>query len=312
MKKYFIFLAVLLFGLLTTLESCNKQDDLKSYELKETKEMKSLLIELENYNKAYFKDQPQMTRSLISRLKRLLRVTYVDAVGAIVGSLCGPWGAVGGAALCSGIVFCADGNLESGGPMLMRFDPIIDEPFEPEGPCQLDYIYDDYLDYTILPSILTACTDSIGYNHNSILRSLGENDMLDITPYNLNLVISSICNQADTLTNFGRGYYTNSDLLQSMNFYQLKALCENSNYTLSFDSFVAQFIILYPEYSYELSFLQSYITSLCNIDQPDNDGTYATGVLSLIYNSNINEALKKRLGDAVITGNASARLWNLN
>lgn len=67
---------------------------------------------------------------------------------------------------------------------------------------------------------------------------------------------------------------------------------------------------MYSEYTYELDFMESYIEALCLLDQAGNNGTYATGVLSIINNSNVDDSTKKRLGEAVITGNASAKLWN--
>lgn len=78
------------------------------------------------------------------------------------------------------------------------------------------------------------------------------------------------------------------------------------------ETFVADMIELYPEYEYELDFISDYISSLCSIPQSENDGSYATGVLHLISMSGVSVDMKKRLGNAVIAGNASARLWNFN
>lgn len=313
MKKVFlVYLAV--FAMIATFSSCSKQDDYQSNGIKVERQddlaKADLMQELEAYN-VHFQSNAVQTRSFLSWFKRFCRVAYADAVGGIAGSLFGPWGGLAGAAFTSGLVYCSEYGLEEplhpltrgGGPSLE------DDDLE-----ELHFLTDmnPYaLDYVVLTSSSNMFADSVGYNHNYILMNMAENNKLvNDTPLSLNIMANMCCNKADSLVS--RGSYQNLDLFLSMNFEQLKALCSNPNYFDSYDDFVAAFISLYPERSYELNFIKSYISTLCSIEQDENDGTYAQGVLSIITNSSVTNDVKKRLGDAVITGNASARLWKFN
>lgn len=314
MKKT-ILICVALLALFTTFSSCSKQDD-DQYggllvENHEELAKADLMQELEAYNSNFLNNAFQ-TRSFFSWFKRFCRVAYVDAVGGIIGTLYGPWGTLAGAALSSGLVYCSDLVYVQPLPILTRGGGPILEDDDLE---ELGFLVDmnPYaMDYVILSNPSGMFADSVGYNHNYILMNLAENNNLTSTDLGISQMVNLCCNKADSLTNNGRGNATNSDLLNLMNYYQLKSLCQNLMYHNSFDDFVDAFINLYPQYSYELNFIKSYINTLCNIEQDENDGTYAQGVLTTISNSNVSNDLKKRLGDAVITGNASARLWKFD
>lgn len=313
MKKSILFYLALIV-MFSTLFSCSRQDDDLSNGIKVENQDEvakaDLMQALEAYN-AHFQNNAVPTRSFSSWFKRLYRVVYVDAIGAIFGSSFGPWGALAGAAFSSGLVYCSDANyVQPLLPLTRDGGPIIeDDDLEELNP--LTEMNPYALDYVVLTNSSGMFVDSVGYNHNYMLRNLAENNKLTSSELGLFQMFNLCCNKADSLTN-GKGDATNLDLMFSMNYNQLKTLCENSAYHDSFDDFVLEFINLYPDYAYELFFLKSYVNTLCDIEQDENDGTYAQGVLSIITNSYVSNDIKKRLGDAVITGNASARLWKFN
>ena len=311
MKKA-ILVCLAVFAMFAMFSSCSKLDD-NQYEgvMVENQEdlaKADLMQELEAYN-ATFQSNAIQTRSIFSWFKRFCRVVYADAVGGVAGSLYGPWGTLAGAALTSGMVYCSDAPYAL--PSLTRTgDPELEDD-DLEEFLAIDEMNPYALDYVVLSNSNGMFSDSVGYDHNYILWNLAENNILTISELGIYQMAYSCCNKADSLTN-GRGDAINIDLLSSMNFNQLLALCQNVAYHDSFDDFVDAFISLYPSYAYELNFIKSYINTLCNIEQDENDGTYAQGVLSIVNNSNVSNDIKKRLGDAVITGNASARLWKFN
>lgn len=122
-------------------------------------------------------------------------------------------------------------------------------------------------------------------------------------------MVNSICNQAEESFS-GRGNTTSSQLKDSLKIAQFNFFYQSTGWDYSLHDFILQLKMMYSEYTYELDFMESYIEALCLLDQAGNNGTYATGVLSIINNSNVDDSTKKRLGEAVITGNASAKLWN--
>jgi hypothetical protein len=55
--------------------------------------------------------------------------------------------------------------------------------------------------------------------------------------------------------------------------------------------------------------LEAFVDGLSEIDIDDYDGSYLNGVLHILDNSNISTTLKQKLGNIMITTNASAVLW---
>ena len=312
MKKYFFICATLL-SVVLVFSSCSQQDEIieeeQSNVTTEKQAMRELKKELDNYNASFFRYIPE-TRSSMPWWKRLYRAVYVDAVGGIIGTLFGPWGTVAGAVSFSGIVICADIESQSSPfpPFPSRTRSLIEEEYE-ETPIY-ELMYTDALQSVVLTPNLTNCLDSTGYYHNRILKNLADSNLVSIAPLQIEVMIGEACNQAEQMSNNGKGNSTVFDLKVALNFNQLKALCQNAAYSSSSDAFVDALIDLYPEREDELIFLEDYIDVLCDIDHSNNDGTYASGVLNLISNSTVSDEMKVRLANAVIIGNASARLWN--
>lgn len=319
MKKVFISLTLLV----CILSSCNKQEETlvthPEESITEKAAMNELMLNLKEYNTSFLIEHSHnQTRGLWGWLKRLARTVYADAAGGLLGASCGPWGAVCGATISSAIVFMAD-KIGDGSavhpplkPIITRGDDFGEFGGNPTGTDE-NYMNINALNYTVLSSNSGLWADSVGYYHNSILMHLNEDQMLDNNnSFFLNLTINRICQQADGMSANGRGSTTNSQLLSSISYSQLKTLLEDNTYSDSFDDFVNEIIALYPEHESELEFLKDYIEALCEIEQSQNNGTYAQGVLNLVHNSNISNTAKQRLGNAIIAGNASARLWNFD
>ncbi len=255
-----------------------------------------LYEEFEAYN-ATFHNETNATRGF-GWLKRLWRTVYADAVGGIIGANFGPWGAVAGATLFSAIVCCADNQMA-----------ISDYPMQNTG----YNMYADGLNSTVIYTPASIYTDSVGYYHNKILMHLNSHNLLSTSSKTKFIsMINTICSEADNMYYNGRENTTNTTLIRYLDYLQFKNLCENPIYATSFETFAAAVANLYADYEVEMNFLATYVNVLCNIEQSQNDGSYAEGVLDIINNSNVDNDMKKRLGDAVITGNASARLWIFN
>ena len=115
MKKN-VFLLAILFCVISFFVSCSKQEDLshqRNNEVpKDKQEMKQLIRALTEYN-ANYQDAHGVTRSFGGWFKKLLRVTYADAVGAVLGCNFGPWGAIAGGVSASALVYCAEESMSS-------------------------------------------------------------------------------------------------------------------------------------------------------------------------------------------------------
>lgn len=312
MKKNVFFLAVLL-CVITFFVSCSKQEEF-SYQRnnevpKDKQEMKQLIIALAEYNTNYQKIHG-VTRSFRGWFKKLLRVTYADAVGAILGSNFGPWGAIAGGVSASALVYCEEENLPSQfsfAPTRSYLDGNNPLPVLTDGDGNINL---GALSNVVLDSNIPACTDSVGFYHNKILLYLNAHNLLHINNNNTDSLTNAICEHAEEISSNGRGTTTNTELLQQLKFSQFKLAYPSMAMLETFDEYVDEYVVLYPELDDYLWFLWEYISTLCDIDPEDNDGTYAEGVLEIIGESQVSNTVKKRLGEAVITGYASSRLWN--
>ena len=307
--------------LLTFMFSCSKQESVQPTVCDEKQEMAELRVALDNYNTSFFQHKSpfslrigmptRSSRSFWSKFKKVLRA---DAYGALCGLLFGGWGAVGNAALSSALA-CFE--IEE----MSLFHPTISGGgVSPNGGSEIEHGDDDpshytqmfclmnyALENTVFVSQIPECVDSVGYYHNKILWQINSDSLLDISENGLDTMITAISEQAEELDGNGRNGTTISQLLQGVNFYQLKHAYENPINILSNDS---SYNTIFPEYEDEFDFIDDVVDALGEIAPEDNDGTYISGVLSLIRNSHLSADTKKRLGAAVITGNASSLLWN--
>lgn len=312
MKRNVFYLAVCMLAV-SFFVSCSKQEDC-SYQSnnevsKDKQEMKQLINALEVYNAEYQKSRG-LTRSFGGWFKKLLRVTYADAVGAVLGSNFGPWGAVAGGVSASALVYCEEENM----PSQFSFAP---RRTYLEGYNPLPVLTDDNMNLgalidVVLVSNIPACTDSVGFYHNKILMYLSNHNLLHINNNNTDSLTNAICEQAEEISENGKGTTTNSQLLQQLKFSQFKSAYPSMAMLETFDEFVDEYVVLYPEIEDYLWFVWEYISILCDIEPEDNDGTYAEGVLEIISESQVSNTVKKCLGEAVITGYASSRLWNFD
>lgn len=78
-----------------------------------------------------------------------------------------------------------------------------------------------------------------------------------------------------------------------------------------FDAYCNKLSGLYPEKANEISVLKEFVYGLSNIDINETDTEYLQKILLLIDESEIDEISKKNLKSAVLVGNASYRLWNV-
>lgn len=310
MKKNVFHLAVLL-CIVSFFVSCSKREEYSLQRNNEVtinkQEMKQLNIALAEYNTKYQKTHG-VTRSFGGWFKKLLRVTYADAVGAILGSNFGPWGAIAGGVSASAIVFCEENNLPS------QFSLVPTRSYI-DGDNPIPYITDDdvnlnALSNVVLVSNIPTCTDSFGFYHNKILLYLKTHNLLHINNNNTDNLTNIICEHAEEISSNGRGTTTNNELYQQLKFSQFKLLYPSMAMLDTFAEYVDEYVVLYPELDECLWFLGDYISTLCDIEQEENDRTYAEGVLEIIVESQVSNTIKKRLGEAVITGYASSRLWN--
>ena len=141
---------------------------------------------------------------------------------------------------------------------------------------------------------------------------LNSNNLISIDEDSIDTMISAICLQAEELDNNGRNGTTIAQLLHGVQFYDLWDIYETPINISCDDSLRAAYLQLYPEYEDDFDFVDNVVDALGDIDPEYNDGTYITGVLTIIRNSNLSDATKRRLGSAVITANASSLLWNID
>ncbi|MBQ7513229.1 MAG: hypothetical protein IJS95_02425 [Prevotella sp.] len=319
MKKLFIY-SFFTCLLLTFMFSCSKQESVQTTVSDEKQEMAALMVALDNYNTAYFQNKALFKRGGRTRSfwdwwrERRKKVLNADAKGALIGLLTGGgWGAICGAVTNSALA-CINtrditpiemGNqiFSPNGVGISHDDDLID--------MQLQHPEMNYaLENTVFESDITDCIDSAGYYHNKILWQLNQDSLISFTNSGMATIIDSICVKAEELENNDRNGMLVSELLQIIRYNQLDSAYRIPSIVMSDDSLQAIYITLFPEYQSEFEFIDNYISGLNEIDPKDNDGSYADGVLSIIRHSNVSDAVKRRLGTAVITGNASSLLWN--
>lgn len=295
MKKNVFYLVVLMIVASISV-SCTVQDDCSlqshSSETKENQEMEQLVLALENYNANYLENNIE-TRGIASWLRRLVRVTFADAVGALCGATYGPYGAVAGGVFSSVCAYCLDANAEAEHRRAniergVKMNALTDVVFE---------------------SNIPMCTDSVGFFHNKIIMNLYSNGMLYMDKDNESL-INEICYQADSLTLNENRPVSNEDFMKGLNLYRFIEAYPEMSSLETFEDYVKAYVNLYPGYEDELEILHDYISTLCGISPEQNTGLYITGALDIINKSQVNNTIKKRLGEAFITGYASSKLWN--
>jgi len=316
MKKNVFHLAVFMCVVLFFV-SCAKQEDYsdQSYSDQcskffpvpsERQEMKQLIKTLKEHNENY-RATPVGTRSFGGWFRKILRITCADAVGAICGAYFGPWGAIAGGVTASAYAYSAEKDLTLPNALTRNYIGGIDtNPVLADEDMRFGALAN-----VVLISNIPMCTDSVGFYHNKILLYLNTHNMLHVCA-NTDSLTNAICEQAEEISDNGRGTTTNNQLLQQLCFSQFKMEYPYMAMAETFEDFIGEYVLLYPELEDDLWFIYEYILTLCNIDPEENDGSYAEEVLELINDSQVSNDIKKRLGDAVITGYASSKLWNFD
>lgn len=258
----------------------------------------SLKNNIKTLNEETFGDEVK-TRGIFKFFKKLLSIVISDAAGAIVGTAISPGtGTVVGAVSASAYV--ATRNVDD-----------INISF---GMHKIS-INEKSLDGVVIenPAIKTTFADSIGYFHNLILVSMNNSGKLPLMVQSSEEIVNNVYLEASRISSIPTSIKDADELVSVNN--DMRRFVESGIAVFlpddDFDAYCNKLSGLYPEKANEISVLKEFVYGLSNIDINETDTEYLQKILLLIDESEIDEISKKNLKSAVLVGNASYRLWNV-
>lgn len=258
----------------------------------------SLKNNIKTLNEETFGDEVK-TRGIFKFFKKLLSIVISDAAGAIVGTAISPGtGTVVGAVSASAYV--ATRNVDD-----------INISF---GMHKIS-INEKSLDGVVIenPAIKTTFADSIGYFHNLILVSMNNSGKLPLMVQSSEEIVNNVYLEASRISSIPTSIKDADELVSVNN--DMRRFVESEIAVFlpddDFDAYCNKLSGLYPEKANEISVLKEFVYGLSNIDINETDTEYLQKILLLIDESEIDEISKKNLKSAVLVGNASYRLWNV-
>lgn len=264
-------------------------------EIEENAKLESLAAlqgQIANINDSVYASTPK-TRGLGSFFRRLWRVVYTDAVGAIFGFNLGPVGSVAGAAAFSAFTGVRD-EINS-----RALDP-----------SNLDFKYnlnDDLSDLVPItnPDAQPTIQDSIGYLHNKAILNL-EKEAKPISISNIPVLL-----QEEVKAEMPKQYtFTATDSINLNLSYQTFVKNEQAFSGNNIDSYEKHLETCYPQQSGEIKVVSEFLKGISSIEA-ESETEYIKTVLKLIDEADLSAAVKQSLRNGVIVGNASHKLWQL-
>lgn len=234
------------------------------------------------------------TRGLGSFFRRLWRVVYTDAVGAIFGFKFGPVGSVVGAAACSTFTGVQDE---------MNSRATLEQS-------NLEFKYklnDDLSDLVPITDTETQPTiqDSIGYLHNKAILNLNK----ELKPISINSI--PVLLQDEVKAEMPKQYtFTPTDSINLNQTYQMFVKNEQAFTGNDIDTYEKHLVACYPQQSGEIKVVSEFLKGISSIEA-ESEKEYIKTILKLIDEANLSAEVKQSLRNGVIVGNASHRLWQL-
>ena len=258
----------------------------------------SLKNNIKTLNEETFGDEVK-TRGIFKFLKKLLSIVISDAVGAIGGTaICPGTGTVVGAVSAS--AFVATRNVDD---------------IEISSGMHKISINEKSLDGVVVdnPAIKATFADSIGYFHNLIPVSMNNSGKLPLAVQSSKEIVNDVYLEASRISGIPTSIKDADELVSVNN--DMRRFVESGIAVFlpddDFDAYCNKLSGLYPEKANEISVLKEFVYGLSNIDINETDTEYLQKILLLIDESEIDEISKKNLKSAVLVGNASYRLWNV-
>lgn len=163
------------------------------------------------------------------------------------------------------------------------------------------------------PAIKATFADSIGYFHNLILVSMNNSGKLPLAVQSSKEIVNDVYLEASRISGIPTSIKDADELVSVNN--DMRRFVESGIAVFlpddDFDAYCNKLSGLYPEKANEISVLKEFVYGLSNIDINETDTEYLQKILLLIDESEIDEISKKNLKSAVLVGNASYRLWNV-
>ena len=323
-------MSIALMGIVST--SCNHDEDFSQNETKEIrtkslseqKELKKVANEIENLNKQFCNGMSNDS-DIITRVgpvnnntgKKVVVVS--DAVGALVGAVKGGWagGWIGG---IIGAVYLGVKTSVKVAGVIATWNYVTEKPIK-HNALDANYLI---ISSGIPDSCYTAVSpDSIGFIHNDVAYEIfNDYDIYEyfdsLTTSEKNQFVDSIIEAKypslpslvyvqhnphsiiyDILTPYDSEYYD-------------KAMDTAVSEALTCSSFKDYYEILETLYnvdSDEMNIMVSFVDGITNLDVNIPSSVYTAYAMNIINQSTLNLDVKNRIKIAMITGNASTRLW---
>lgn len=250
-------------------------------------------------------NQEQKTRGLFSVLKKFFCVVISDAVGGIVGTaICPGAGTVAGAVSASAYIASKNvDNLHIG--LATRVNDYASLKMNNDSLA---------LNNVVIANDDTELTfaDSIGYYHNAILKEMNEEGALPVNDES-NEIFENVLSEASKITGYQITSQDANELIKANE--DFKKFVNSGIAELSmeddFETYCNELCTVYPEKADEIYVLKEFFKGLSNIDITEDDTDYIQKVLKIIEDSDLEESMKQNLKNAVLIGNASYRLWNV-
>lgn len=304
--------AIVICAVMTTACSSNEEPILQPNATENTEiiyndpVLTSVKLQLDSLNNATFSDINK-SRGFRDWFKRVVAVVVSDAVGGMVGSVGGPVGTAVGAIGASAVA--AFTPIENISFMSRSGTAMTESSSTPQmNPASISLVS------SIIPASKTnvqiSKEDSLGYYHNKALLSMNQSIHSDKIDFE-NILIHT----ADITGNL---YHASQEDL-TLVFNENRPLFDNiaseivplRNLEVTPLEIINLYATKYPNYQSELNVLGSFFEGLYNMDIDENDGEYMNKVLEIIQNASLDDNTKQHLRNAVIVGNASYQLWNV-
>lgn len=254
-----------------------------------------LRSDIQNYNMSISHTE---TRGLRSWITKALTVVAADGIGLLAGG-------AGSSALFSGVALVA---------VLAGVDKVVYDVTVDTHPTKSTRAVTDYTNLIIdHHGFTTIFADSVGYYHNQIVHTL-LTDPIRTHQFNTQLgfhkayVFNDICNNMSIppVANSNDTVQMQAIYNTALTIGQMALLADTHN---DFFDYLRSSPATAKLVEAEADVLEAFVDGLSEIDIDDYDGSYLNGVLHILDNSNISTTLKQKLGNIMITTNASAVLW---
>ena len=256
--------------------ACDKNDKNISEAVNEQAAFENLLADIDALNSTFqFDINPtNSTDGPMALPKWLGIVAGVDATGAAVGSLLGPWGALGGGIFAS----------------------LLSIPYLPEN-YAVSY-NSEIPTYEILDN-------EIGALHNEIIGEILTNyPTILIGSFTEDELISIVCNKLNE-----HNIVLSTESLKDIYNERAKALVETIVTTGNISEAMDEAIVIYPEYKSEFQVIKSYSSGVGNIRTTETLLDYTNQVATIVSKASIPVSSQNQITSFVAVYTNSRELW---